>query len=573
LASRVGVAGGLRAAIGLSLITALVLLGAQGGTSPRLAGKPVTLEAAALIGLGYYLSQSAWLAGVGYWTLYRPLVAGLLVGMVLGDPWAGARIGATLNIAFLGFLGTGGALPTDIALVGYVGATVALATGLSATVSLALSLPFGLLGYGLYRVRLRWSDGLARRAAGYARHGDVRGIARYNVLVPQSMLLLLAWVPGTATAYLTPVAARAMAQIAPDWVVGWLHLTGALLVALGAAAGLALVWMRRTAACFLGGVGVALAAVGPEMAVWAGVLSAAASMAVPWVSRGRAGEGVAPTVGAGLGPGTGREARTDGPVRGRDRLASVLTWLFFSHGAYSEEGRQAVGLAHALAPVLRRLYPEPSELGRALTRYLAPFNVEPNLGSALIGALGREEEALARGRAGSGVPQETRAQLAGPISGVGDTVIHGAVGTLAIALGVAIATVAGPAGAILYSVVMVAVVWGVSGWAFRQGYRGGLPGVLRLLRGAAWRRVVVGAECAGAILLGTLAAGPVAGLFASSADAVRAGQGTLAGRVVGALPGVALVLALLALERWGLRQRVVTAACYGIGLVVVLLRL
>ncbi len=102
----------MRAAIGLILITALLLLGARGGLPPMRSGVPVTLESAALIGLCYYLSQSAWLAGIAYWTLYRPLVAGLLVGVILGDPWAGASVGAVLNIAFLGFLGTGGALPT-----------------------------------------------------------------------------------------------------------------------------------------------------------------------------------------------------------------------------------------------------------------------------------------------------------------------------------------------------------------------------------------------------------------------------------------------------------------------------
>jgi len=255
-------------------------------------------------------------------------------------------------------------------------------------------------------------------------------------------------------------------------------------------------------------------------------------------------------------------------------MASLLIWLFFSHSAYSDEGRQALGLAHALAPVLRRLYREPSDLGRALIRYLVPFNVEPNLGSALVGALGHEEETLAQGRREPEVPREAPLQLAGPISAVGDTIIHGAVGFLGITLGVALAIIAGPVGAVVYVAIMAAVVWGLSAWAYSQGYHGGPTGVLRLLRAAVWRRVLIGAERAGALLLGVLAAGPVAGLFAMSPDAAAAAaHRTLAGRVEAALPGVALVLVWLALQRWGLRQRWPTAACYAVGLIVALVRL
>ncbi|NLG26911.1 MAG: PTS sugar transporter subunit IIC, partial [Chloroflexi bacterium] len=109
--------------------------------------------AALAIALLYYLSQSAWLAGLGFWTLYRPLVAGLLVGVILGDPAQGTRVGATINLAYLGFIATGGALPSDIALAGYVGTTLALVGGLDAQAAMAASLPVGMLGYLAYQLR------------------------------------------------------------------------------------------------------------------------------------------------------------------------------------------------------------------------------------------------------------------------------------------------------------------------------------------------------------------------------------------------------------------------------------
>src|SRR5512135_2864064 len=63
----------------------------------------VNLLQAALIGFGYYLSQGPWLFGLGFFTLYRPLVAGLFVGIILGDPGKGTLIGAAINLIYLGF--------------------------------------------------------------------------------------------------------------------------------------------------------------------------------------------------------------------------------------------------------------------------------------------------------------------------------------------------------------------------------------------------------------------------------------------------------------------------------------
>lgn len=38
---------------------------------------------------------------VGLWTIQRPLVCGLLTGVILGDPLKGAMVGATINLVYL----------------------------------------------------------------------------------------------------------------------------------------------------------------------------------------------------------------------------------------------------------------------------------------------------------------------------------------------------------------------------------------------------------------------------------------------------------------------------------------
>ncbi|MCK4317053.1 MAG: PTS sugar transporter subunit IIC, partial [Anaerolineae bacterium] len=62
---------------------------------------------AAIVGIMYYLSLSPWFANLGFPVLYRPLVAGTLVGLVMGRPGEGIAIGANINVLYLGWISAG----------------------------------------------------------------------------------------------------------------------------------------------------------------------------------------------------------------------------------------------------------------------------------------------------------------------------------------------------------------------------------------------------------------------------------------------------------------------------------
>ena len=69
---------------------------------------------ALIIGVLYYLSDAPWFFGEGYYVLQRPIVAGFLTGLVMGDPVTGTIIGATINLIYLGHLNVGGSMPSDM---------------------------------------------------------------------------------------------------------------------------------------------------------------------------------------------------------------------------------------------------------------------------------------------------------------------------------------------------------------------------------------------------------------------------------------------------------------------------
>ena len=163
-------AGGALGVLGLLLMLVPAQVLADSSTTPEI---KVGLGAAILIGLGYYLANSPWLMGVGYFTLYRPLVAGFFVGIILGNPAQGTLIGAAINIAYLGFISAGGSLPGDPALAGWLGTTLALAANLSYGQALALAVPIGLLGTVIWNVRMTVASvlrPLGRRSSREGRH-------------------------------------------------------------------------------------------------------------------------------------------------------------------------------------------------------------------------------------------------------------------------------------------------------------------------------------------------------------------------------------------------------------------
>lgn len=103
----------------------------------------ITFFQAALIGFFYYLSWSPWCTYVGFFTLNRPLLAGFITGIILGQPMEGALIGAGINVIYLGFISAGGAQMGDPSFAGYVGTALALISGLDVSTAMAISVPLG----------------------------------------------------------------------------------------------------------------------------------------------------------------------------------------------------------------------------------------------------------------------------------------------------------------------------------------------------------------------------------------------------------------------------------------------
>lgn len=121
--------------------------------------------------------------GVGNSMIQRPIVMGPLVGLVLGDVNAGLAVGATLELAFMGNVTIGAALPPEITAGGILGTALAIVSGNGTEAALALALPIAtvalLIKNTFYLTARSW---FLHKSDKYAAEGNAAGVNAMHMI-------------------------------------------------------------------------------------------------------------------------------------------------------------------------------------------------------------------------------------------------------------------------------------------------------------------------------------------------------------------------------------------------------
>lgn len=199
----------------------------------------MTLLQAILIALFTYLAWIAtpWLGGQGisYHVFGKPLVAGLIVGLIMGDVRNGIIIGATINALYIGAVTPGGAMASDINIAGYVGTALALSTGVSAEMAVSIAVPLGLIGTFVWQLFATINSFLVHKTDQYAAEGDVNKLTFMTMILPQVIAFVLRFVPAFLVLYFGASAAQNIVQFIPEWLTNIITVIGGMLPALGMA--------------------------------------------------------------------------------------------------------------------------------------------------------------------------------------------------------------------------------------------------------------------------------------------------------------------------------------------------
>jgi PTS system mannose-specific IID component len=575
-----------------------VALGAGPGANGAVETHAITVNVwqAALIAIGYYLANSPWLFGLAFFTLYRPLVAGFFVGLILGDPAQGTLIGAAINIPYLGFISAGGNLPADAGFAGWVGTTVALASGIDATKAIPIAFGLGLLGTIIFYGRMAVDSVFAHWADARAEKADIAGVALMNWLPGQSFLFVASFIPVFLFALNGPSAVQNALNSLPLWTVNGLVIAGGVLPAIGIALNMRFIFRGAAIPYFFIGFILMTATHGSvSLVVIAAIGLCLAYLHLNFVRRDAVA--VAATVGSTVteaaDPATSPQSTSQAPVdtpptvrltRG-DLLKSWALWTFFAHANYNYERLQGTGFAHAMTPIIKRLYTTEDDIRAALKRHLVFFNTEPNFGNVVHGTVIAMEEQRANGAAiDDDAINSVKSGLMGPMAGIGDTLSQSTITPILLALGIGIAggtaagsavpTIAGatgnPLGAIIYMVLVSVVIVAIGYTAWMQGYARGKSFVTEILKSGTIDRVLVGAGVLGNMVLGALAATFVVVNLAPTVTIAGAQLNLQAAIVDPLFPG-ALALGLVVMTWWLLRRRVSPLALLAVYLVVSIL--
>lgn len=185
-----------------------------------------------------------------------------------------------------------------------------------------------------------------------------------------------------------------------------------------------------------------------------------------------------------------------------------LTWLFNNQSCYNYERMMGIGFLHSMVPAFKKLYKDDVEKQReALRRHTGFFNCEPCFASSIVGLTVAMEEQKALGAdIDEDAVTAVKSGLMGPLSGIGDTVIQGVIVPLLLAFAIDLSKSGNLAAPVLYSLIMLAVVFGISYYGMNLGYKKGSDAILNMLQNGVFTKIISGANIMGCMVLGALVA-------------------------------------------------------------------
>lgn len=187
----------------------------------------ITWLQAAILGLFACLSSMPGLGGtsIGNYTLGRPLVGGLICGLVLGDLKTGIICGVAMQLVYIALVTPGGTVSADVRAVSYIGIPLAMvaihAQGISANSADAANLAksmgtlVGTVGtvlfYGTATLNLAWQH-IGWKAV---EKGEFKKLYKVDWLYPWVSHILFSFIPTLIMCKLGASAVTALKDALP----------------------------------------------------------------------------------------------------------------------------------------------------------------------------------------------------------------------------------------------------------------------------------------------------------------------------------------------------------------------
>lgn len=186
---------------------------------------------------------------LGQVMLERPLVTGLLVGIVLGDVTNGVIIGAQLELIWMGIGGIGAATPPDVVTGGVLGTAFAILADRGVEVALALAVPIAVLAQSLGILVRIINTYFVHKADDYAKEANFRGVT-IMMWIPVFLFFLSTFIPTFLAILIGSNQVSDFIDAVPDILLDGLGVAGSFLPAIGFALLLDMLFSKKMAVYF-----------------------------------------------------------------------------------------------------------------------------------------------------------------------------------------------------------------------------------------------------------------------------------------------------------------------------------
>ncbi|MGX1984083.1 PTS system N-acetylgalactosamine-specific IIC component [Thermolongibacillus altinsuensis] len=178
----------------------------------------------------------AGIAGIdlfnGLTHIHRPVVTGVIVGLILGDIKTGLIAGATLELVWMGMVPLAGAQPPNVVIGGIIGTAFAILTKQDPKVAVGIAVPFAVAVQGLITLLFTVFAPVMHKADRFAEEANYKGIEKINYL-GLAILFVMYFVIAFLPIYFGSDAAIKFVEIVPKWFINGLSVAGGIMPAIG----------------------------------------------------------------------------------------------------------------------------------------------------------------------------------------------------------------------------------------------------------------------------------------------------------------------------------------------------
>ena len=322
-----------------------------------------------LFGIFYFWASSTALSiGIGYYTIYRPVIAGMAAGLILNDVKTGMMAGAVVNIIYIDFVSTGGSFKGDQCLTALIAAVASIAFDLHPLEAAALAFPFGFLGILIWKYRLRINNIFVHMYEKKYKENKAPDISLYDGLFPQLLLLVMSSAVITAALLLM----FSFNRLINFNKISFLYHIGLMLVIFSV---FNILYKIRNKYSFIIFTFVFLSALIIEIKAY--IVLIVLTLILLITSNKRVDI-----------------VRNDfkGSIKKGDLVYSWFIWMNYSHSCYSYERLMGLAFAHSMKNIIKKLYKDKHEIAGAIHNHTEFFNTEPNMGAPILGYIISLEE-------------------------------------------------------------------------------------------------------------------------------------------------------------------------------------